>query len=191
MKPQLRRGAAVLAAALLGGCAQLPPLRDIVPGTPGASGIAVHAGVSRRYVEIVGPPVQHAAPFLGVAGTNYFVLRSWLDRDTGIAYHQLYVSDSYAGAPRGWDTAATIDGRALRVVAVSRNKIACDPSCSWTEEFAAEIPDALLRASPAGLTVDFAAHSGAAMRIALSAEQIAAQLQAVATERRRLGYQSG
>ena len=177
----MRLGVLVLLAAALGGCAgsvRLPP--------PGAPRVAVHEDVSQRYVEIVGPRQQHAPPFLGVHDTNYFLLRSWLDRTTGAAHHQLYVSDSYLGPVRQWEAATAADGTALRFVAVSHDKIACAPQCSWTEDFTAAIPDAMLRTRREGLAVSFLAHSGDRLKIDLSRSQIDQQLAAVAWERHRL-----
>ena len=83
---------------------------------------------------------QHAEPFLGVAGTNFYTLRTWIDRRTGETVHQLYVSDSYAGPPRDWNAARDAQGRPLRFIPISKNEITCQPSCSYAEEFAAAIP---------------------------------------------------
>lgn len=179
----MRLGALVLVASALAGCVEPASPAANIPAVPG---VAVQEGVSQRYVEIIGPRLQHAPPFLGVEDTNYFVLRSWLDRTTGEAHHQLYVSDSYSGAERSWDAATERDGTALRFSAISHEQIACDPGCSWTEDFAADIPDALLRAAPQGMAVDFRAKSGTAQRIVLSGDQVRAQLAAIDAERRRL-----
>ena len=67
----------------------------------------------------------------------------------------------------------------LRLVEIGRSEIACGESCSYLEEFAANIPESELRASPQGLTVIFTAGSGAEKRILVSSAQITAQLAAV------------
>ena len=45
-----------------------------------------------------GPKTQHAAPFLGVPGTNYLLPAQLLDTRSGEIANQLYVEDSYVGA---------------------------------------------------------------------------------------------
>lgn len=178
----------VLAAvAVLAGCAGVA-----VPPPAGAPGAPVAGGVSRsveqggRFIALVGEKRQHAPPFLGVPGTNYYVLRSWIDARSGEAAHQLYVSDSYAGAERNWDAARDGQGRQLRFTAISRNEIACSGGCSYAEEFAAALPETLLRGSSDGLTVVFAARSGAERSVAVPGDLIRNQLAAVDSERSRL-----
>jgi hypothetical protein len=112
----------------LGACARPPPLiSSPVPG------VAVRRTALPGYVEIVGPRKQHAPPFLGVRGTNFFVLRSWLDRRTGRATTQLYVSASYRGPERIWNAAYDPAGTALPFTAFGpqkddRRDAAADPS---------------------------------------------------------------
>ena len=176
----MRRLSLLLLVAGLGGCVVMPPTTSLAPG------VTAREDLSHRYVAIIGPKLRRAPPFLGVDSTNYEVLRSWLDRTTGKAHHQLYVSDSYAGERRGWDAAHDDTGAALPFVAISHDQITCDPGCSWQEDFAANIADAQLREATNGLAVIFTARSGAETRIELSQTQIAAQLAAIDAERRRL-----
>ena len=114
-----------------------------------------------RFIAFVGPRRQHAEMFLGVASTNFYVLRSWIDARTGETVHQLYVSDSYAGPERKWNAARDGQGRELRFVEISRNEITCERGCSYAEEFAAALPEEVLQAIAGGLTVYFSAISGA------------------------------
>jgi hypothetical protein len=114
-----------------------------------------------------------------VPETNFYCLRSFLDRQTGETRHQLYVSDSYSGPERHWDAARDGGGRTLRVLEITRHQITCDGGCAYTEEFAADIPESELRANPNGLKVTFGAQSGADKTIAISGSQITAQLAAV------------
>ena len=58
---------------------------------------------SHRFISFIGPRAQHAPPFLGIPETNFYCLRSFVDRRTGETAHQLYVTDSYFGADRGWN----------------------------------------------------------------------------------------
>jgi hypothetical protein len=100
---------------------------------------------------LIGPKTQHAPPFLGIPQTNFYCLRSFVDRGTGETAHQLYVTDSYYGAERGWNAARDNAGAPLPFVAIGRDEISCDTGCSYVEEFAAELPESTLRASPDGL----------------------------------------
>src|SRR5215472_10084880 len=159
LRPSL---AALLSAAALVACAPVPP-----PAPPATAPTAARpapaavSGPSARFIGFVGPKVQHDPPFLGVPYTNFYCLRSFLDRQTGETAHQLYVADSYFGAERGWDGAHDAAGNALAFTPIATNKIACDNGCSYAEEFAATIPAAVLQASPDGIAVTFTARSGA------------------------------
>jgi hypothetical protein len=174
----VRRGAlAVLLGSALAACAQLPPPQD--PARPGAATASARETASPRFIGVVGTRAQHAPPFLGVPETNFYCLRSFVDRQTGETQHQLYVSDSYSGAERRWKAARDDAGRPLRFIEIGRNEITCDGGCSYLEEFAASIPESELRASPQGLTVVFLAGSGTEKRISVSGAQISAQFAAV------------
>lgn len=183
MTPGRRSFVAASFGLALTACAQLaPPERSVaLPGTPGV--VATREDLSRRFVTFVGPKTQHAPPFLDTPGTNFYCLRSFLDRKTGAVAYQVYVSDSYFGAERGWDAARDKAGDRLGFVHISTNEISCDAGCSYAEEFAAAIPENELRASPQGLAVTFTARSGDEKTINLSADQIDAQLAAVDTGR--------
>ena len=145
----MRAAAALLLAAALAGCggvASTPP-----GGAPAAgrqpTEIAVSTEQGGRFIGLTGPRRQHAEPFLGVPDTNFYALRSWIDRQSGETVHQLYVSDSYAGPPRDWNAARDAQGRPLRFIPISKNEITCQPSCSYAEEFAAAIPETELRSA--------------------------------------------
>jgi hypothetical protein len=184
MKFPIALFAAPALLAVLSACAGLP-------ATPAASGqlaTAVARSVEQggRFIALVGPRRQHAEPFLGVAGTNFFALRSMIDTRNGETAHQLYVEDSYFGAERTWETARDSQGGKLRFIAISKNEITCDNGCSYAEEFAAVLPETLLRASPQGLAVSFAAHSGATKTVAVPGDLVLNQLTAVAEARASL-----
>jgi hypothetical protein len=169
--------AALLGAALTA-CAQAPPAE--APAQPSAGAVAPARGdIPSRFVGLIGTKAQHAPPFLGVAETNFYCLRSFLDRQTGETRHQLYVSDSYSGPERRWDAAREGAGRSLRFLEITRHQITCDGGCSYVEEFAADIPESELRANPNGLKVTFGAQTGAEKTITISGSQITAQLAAV------------
>jgi hypothetical protein len=174
MTGRARPLAVLLLAFALAACVPLPQARVM----PTGGGVVVSA-VSPRFLAFTGRKLPHDPPFLGVPDTNFYVLRSWLDRRTGEARYQLYVSDSYSGAERNWDAAHDGAGRPLAFVAIDHHQIACIEECSWAEDFAADLPESELRASPEGLSVVFTARSGAAKRIDLAPAEITAQLRAV------------
>ncbi len=162
----------------LAACAQTPPAE--APAQPGAAAVApASEDTPSRFVGLIGTRAQHAPPFLGVPETNFYCLRSFIDRQTGETRHQLYVSDSYSGPERRWDAARDGAGHAMRFLEITRHQITCDGGCSYVEEFAADIPESELRANPNGLKVTFAAQSGAEKTITISGSQITAQLAAV------------
>jgi len=189
-----RSPAALLLGAVLFACAPTPPPASPAPAPAEARPAPSPSAVSEpsaRFIGFVGPKVQHDPPFLGIPDTNFYCLRSFLDRQTGETAHQLYVADSYFGAKRGWQWAHDAGGNALPFTPIGTDEIACDNGCSYAEEFAATIPAAALRASARGLAVTFTARSGATMTIVLSGEAIANQLAVVDAARRRVGPAAG
>jgi hypothetical protein len=178
--------AAVLLGAALAGCATAtttPPSAATAAATVTAP---AERQVSPRFVAFVGPVQQHDPPFLGVRYSNFDCLRSFLDRQTGEVAHQLYVADSYFGAKRHWDGAEDGAGQKLPFVPISNAEITCGDGCAYADEFAADLPDALLRSSTDGLSVIFAARSGDRLTIRLSGGEIQQQLAAVDTAKRLL-----
>jgi hypothetical protein len=169
--------AAVLGAALAA-CAQPRPAENPAqPGAPADASASVDS--SPRFIGVIGTKAQHAPPFLGVPETNFYCLRSFIDRRSGEILHQVYVSDSYSGPERRWHAARDGGGHPLRFVEISRHEIACSGGCSYLEEFAADIPESELRSSPPDLVIIFSADSGAEKRILVSGVQISAQLAAI------------
>jgi hypothetical protein len=176
------RAPALLLVMALAGCGGMAATRTgggaAAPGRE-PTAVAVSTEQGGRFIGLTGPRRQHAEPFLGVPGTNFYTLRSWIDRQSGETVHQLYVSDSYAGPARDWYAARDAQGRPLRFIPISKNEITCQPSCSYAEEFAAAIPEPELRNSAGGLSVTFAARSGAEKTIAVPGEVVKAQLTAL------------
>jgi len=172
-----------LLAALLG--ATLTACAQLTPGPPAAGRPVVLAreDLSTGFIGFIGPKTQHAPPFLGTPGTNFYCLRSFLDRRTGEAVHQLYVSDSYFGAERDWNAARDSAGRPLPFVPLTRDEITCDAGCSYVEEFAVTLPESELRARSGDLPVTLLARSGDEKTVLVSRDRIAAQLAAVDVRR--------
>lgn len=175
----------ILFGTALAGCAPLAPPAASPGSAAGAGGIAVRERRSGRFVELIGVKTQHAPPFLGTPGTNFYCLRSILDRKTGESVDQLYVADSYDGKERNWDAALDADGHALRFIPISRVEIVCDGGgCSYAEEFAADIPEREFWPNPHDIAVTFTDPAGDRKTIRVSAGQIAAQLAAVAAQQK-------
>ena len=170
---------AVFLGMALISCAQLTPRQS-------DSGVLVteaREDSSHRFILFMGPRAQHAPPFLDIPETNFYCLRSFVDRRTDKTAHQLYVTDSYFGAERGWNAARDSAGAPLPFVAIGHDEITCDAGCSYVEEFAANLPESLLRSSLKGLAVTFSARSGGVKTIVVPGDRITAQLAAVDARR--------
>jgi hypothetical protein len=176
----------LLAPALLLALAGCVGLSGNPPPPRLADTVILSSEQGGRFLSFVGPRRQHAEPFLGVPDTNFWALRSLLDTRSGERVHQLYVEDSYFGAERNWDMARDGQGQALKFVPISTNEITCSNGCSYAEEFAAELPEDLLRVSRNGLTVIFTAKSGAEKTIAVPGDLVEKQLAAVDAARANL-----
>jgi hypothetical protein len=177
MKTPIALVAAASMLATLAGCvgsSSLPP-----PNVLTATTVTRSEEQGGRFIAFVGPRRPHGEPFLGVPGTNFDALRSWIDTQNGETAHQLYVEDSYSGAERTWEAARVQGGQTLRFITISKNEITCENGCSYAEEFAAALPEALLRASPQGLAISFTAHSGTQRTIIVPGDLIALQLAAI------------
>ncbi|HTT78973.1 MAG TPA: hypothetical protein VMF86_04770 [Stellaceae bacterium] len=179
-----RHLAPVLLLMALAGCGLFAG--EAAPVAPLPNRVARGSEAGGRFISLVGPRQQFGAPFLGVPGTNYDLLRSWIDTRSGERLTQLYVEASYSGAERGYEAAQDGEGQALKFVAISKNEIACDHGCSYAEEFAVDLPQPLLEAHRRGLTVVFTAKSGPALPIAVPGDLIDKQLAAIAEARAAL-----
>jgi hypothetical protein len=168
-------------------CAQLTPRQT-------DSGVLVteaREDSSHRFILFIGARAQHAPPFLDIPDTNFYCLRSFVDRRTGETAHQLYVTDSYFGAERGWNAARDSAGARLPFVAIGHDEISCDAGCSYVEEFAANLPESLMRASSDRLAVTFSSRSGDKKTIVVPGDRITAQLAAIDAIRTRAAPAAG
>jgi hypothetical protein len=171
--------AAAILATALGGCSLININEKLSPQS-GADQVEMTKEQGGKFLAFVGPKLLHTQPFLDVEDTNYFCLRSWLDTRNGEVAHQLYVEDSYYGSPYRWDGAHDADNKKLRFIPISRNEISCDQGCSYADEFAAALPEDLLRArKDSGLTVTFTALTGKTLAVTVPGRLIAMELIAV------------
>jgi hypothetical protein len=184
MKTPIALVAAAFLPVALAGC--LGPSGALPPDVLAAATVTKSIEQGGKFIALISPHRPHGSPFLGVSGTNFDALRSWIDTRTGETAHQLYVEDSYSGAERNWEAARIQAGESLRFIPISKNKITCENGCSYAEEYAATLPEALLRARPRGLAVSFTAHSGAEQTIIVPGDLIARQLAAVDATRATL-----
>lgn len=183
------RGAAVVVALIVAALAACAPLTPVPTGeagrTVGMPGVAERIDLSGRFIALIGPKAQHAPPYLGTPGTNFYCLRSFIDRQTSETAHQLYVAASYDSI-RDWDAAKDNSGQSLKFIAINRHQIACEGGCSYAEEFAAKLAESELHDNPRGFTVIFGDRAGDTQTIAVSAAQIAVQLAAVQAQLAKL-----
>jgi hypothetical protein len=168
----------ILGTLALCGCTILYP-EERLPPQAQAPGIELTKEQGGRFIAFVGPKEQHTQPFLNVDDTNFFCLRSWLDNRTGETAHQLYVENSYYGGPYLWNGVYDTANAQLKFIPISRNQITCELGCSFADEFAAELPEAYLRAHRGGFAVTFTSANGKTLPVTVPPALIATQLDAV------------
>src|SRR2546423_15028874 len=124
MKTPIALFAAAVLLAALSACAELPSPNTTLPtGAPLASAVARSVEQGGKFISLVGPKRQHAEPFLGVPGTNFFALRSMIDTRNGETVHQLFVEDSYFGAERNWGAARAPQGGPARFATITTDEL--------------------------------------------------------------------
>jgi hypothetical protein len=152
-----------------------------------ASRVEVNDDKFEKAVRFLGRPSQHDSPLYGIADTNTYRLRSWLDRNTGAMTHQLYVSHFYSGEWIFWHRASDDQANTLEFVSIARNVISCRSGCSYSEAFGVTIPHRTLeRARNTGLSIKFFARTGREKVIHLSSDDINAQLFAMERKAKEL-----
>jgi hypothetical protein len=181
MKNRCGVSVAAVVAAQLAACSVVTPSGSGAVTPADGSTVAVREDLSGRFIALIGPRVQDNPPSFGTPDTNYSCLRSFIDRRTGEAAHQLYVAASY-DFNHDWTTAHDGAGQILKFIPISRLMIACDSkrNCSYAEEFAAKLPETELSEYRHGFSVTFTDRAGNAQTFAVSGDQISAQLAALA-----------
>jgi hypothetical protein len=163
-------------AALLAVAGCMMPERHEIPSVNEVVATSEQGG---KFISFVGPRRQHGDAFFGVPNTNFFLLRSFIDTRSNEVAHQVFVEDSYVGKERLYDSAFDAQGQELKAIPITKSEITCQAQCSYAEEFAAVLPEPLLRANPQGLTVVFSDKAGDKKEIAVPGELIQKQLTAV------------
>jgi hypothetical protein len=116
-------------------------------------------------------------PFLR-ADTEHWYLRSYVNRKTHTAVHQLYVELGYEGAFNGRYWAADDTAQPYPVELLYHERC-WGPNCSKLDYLGIVIDEATLRANATrGMQVKISASSGYAVILEISAEMIGAQLSA-------------
>jgi hypothetical protein len=143
-----------------------------------ASPVTIQSDKFSKLVKFEGPVFgKHS-----LLGTNYFHhVRSWIDRDTGIGQHQLYVNILYGDGRRGYDRAANDDAQDMPVTRISFEKDrGCKGICSYSETIGIDLPESLMEAKAAnGFKIKLYAHSGDSLILDIPASEIATQLKAI------------
>jgi hypothetical protein len=108
-------------------------------------------------------------------------IRSWLDRNTKVTTHQLYVTVSYDGDWRFYDAAADDNANDLAVTKIGTKVVYCSAgSCLVSEFVGVDLPEATLVAKAAtGLQIKISAKSGDSLVLDVSPAQITAELKAI------------
>lgn len=114
---------------------------------------------------------------------NRFFIRSWIDKTTRRATHQLYVVNYYGGGGwEFWQSARGEDSRPLAFTQISQDVLSCGSyGCSHSEHFGIDLSDALLKQRRAtGFALKIYSKAGSTAVLQLTADQIDVQLRAVA-----------
>jgi hypothetical protein len=73
------------------------------------------------------------------------MLRTWIEKDSKIVTHQLYVTISYFNRWRFYQSATDDTANALQFTLINREINNCQDLCSFTETVGVEIADSFLR----------------------------------------------
>jgi len=107
-------------------------------------------------------------------------LRSFVDKKTGLAANQVYVTVSYVGGWRFYRTASFEGGAQRAVLAIDRNVDFCNGGiCAYTETLGIQLSDEELQAAARGMKIRLNAKSGHESMIELPANYVAGFLAAL------------
>jgi hypothetical protein len=130
------------------------------------------------------PHIEVAGPAYGVPENpnTTRLLRTFIDRKSGVTSHQVYVIDEYwAQTRRGWFQANDEQALPLELMEIAADVASCGGSgrCEYREEVAVTVSDSALRAFPNGYGIKLYARDGSQLVVTTTADQIRLQLQKV------------
>lgn len=112
-----------------------------------------------------------------------WLLRSWIDRETGAATHQLYYEDHYRHDDWcAWYAASNDGANPLPFLAIDRRVVTCSNfgPCVKEEIFGVAIDDGFLRGHrETGFSVQIAGENGDQLDVHVSARQIGDQIRTI------------
>jgi hypothetical protein len=155
----------IIVLSLLTGCA-------LTPATPHATATSDEF---TKDVTVVGWG-RYENPFGGTF--RQWRIRSWVDKATGAARHQLYVETGYTGARRFYDSAADENAKSLQVVMINHSVADCGDllGCSRSETVGIALAETDLRShASSGYRIKLSARSGDALILPITPEMIGLQ----------------
>jgi hypothetical protein len=170
----------LLLGAILTACA--PGLRPH-PQDSASSGVKIEDSEFEQKIKFVGIDQTYEPRSLNGTFASVWLIRSWMDKSSGKAEHQLYVSVIYnSNSWRLYSSANDQNAQSLRFTSINRDVLSCyrRTGCGYNEIFGVSIDDATLRAARnGGYCVKAYARSGDTDLFCLNRLQISAQLDAI------------
>jgi hypothetical protein len=113
-----------------------------------------------------------------VTRLSYHFLRSWIEKDSGARYHQLYIHHKYGDTTeRNFYRASLEGGKDIEFTKYSTAILDClDYRCTYQEDFAVKLDERFLMEHSRGFGVKFYARSGHEVIVHVSPRQIQKQL---------------
>ena len=158
----------------LSGCLATGGQRYVDPHTL-ATYVQKKSSVYEPFTTYIGPEIQ--------SGLSNYRLRSFVDNETGLALHQIYVHTTYQHSEWvNWERARSDEGHSLEFTSIDTKVEGCTAwrNCVYTEQFGVKIDDDYMR-SRAGIggSVKVYAHNGSEAVLTLPPNYIQAQLLAI------------
>jgi len=152
---------AALVAFAVAGCASGPPH------------VTVQSDEFSKDIKIIGLS-DSENPFGGTF--REWLIRSWVNKDTGAVSHQLYVDLHYLFAWKFFDAAADDSATPLNIVVIDRHVGNCSGVCDFYETIGVDLNDATLRSRVGKeYRVKISAKSGDAIILPISSAMLALQ----------------
>lgn len=139
-----------------------------------------------KEIAVTGIEIAHGY-YLGVP--QPYMIRSWINKDTGVVRHQLYVVDTYSSDWIFWNSASDEDAQNLEFVSISREVGRCSVNigCLHIETYGVSLPDSKLRArATSGYRIKVRSKVGKDEILTVSPGQISSQFAVIDERLRRL-----